>query len=190
MKVKVFSCEFIEKLIDDAIHSPRGRMHRNVHSSFKDPCQRFFNSIGIDSYIQPHRHLLDPKPESLIAVQGLFALITFNESGKINDIVHFGTEKYKGINNIGIGVELSAGIWHTVISLKDSSVLLEVKAGPFDMAVAKEPAGWAPAEGSSNAAEYLISLRNIACSKLHLKGNSNEKNHFHLSYNLSQLCLW
>ena len=48
--------------------------------------------------------------------------------------------------------------WHTVIALELGSVLLEVKAGPYDPNQPKEFASWAPEESSSEVAGYLSGL--------------------------------
>lgn len=154
----------IKEVNNLALQSNRSRQHYNLHQSFSDPCQRLLNSIEPDSYIRPHRHSLDPKNETLIAVSGLFGLVTFKDDGVIDRVEKFGTELYyRGRSSISVGVELSAGIWHTVVALKPGSVLLELKAGPFDPAAAKELAPWAPEEGGRGVAEYMKRLT------LHLK---------------------
>lgn len=157
--MKVFSYQYFDKLLKVAAHSCRLRAHVNVHRSYADQCQKLFNSINAESYIRPHRHSLDPKEECLIAIKGLFGLITFNDEGLIETIVLFGSEKYTEGLLLASGVELPAGAWHTVISLVDQAVLFEVKNGPFNPAVAKEFATWAPEEGGDQAPEYLNALR-------------------------------
>jgi len=135
------------------------RQHLNIHQEYEDPCQRFFNALERDSYIRPHRHALDPKPEDLIAIRGMFALVSFDDGGEIAQIVKFGTEKFLDAGVIGVGVELAAGTWHTVLALSDGAILLEIKAGPFNPVAAKEPAPWAPEEGSAEASSYWRHLR-------------------------------
>ncbi len=158
MTVTRFSHEYLGTVIGEATRSPRARQHCNIHQSHNDPCQRLFNAIGMDSYIRPHRHSLDPKAECLVAVIGLFALVTFYDDGSAYEVVRFGTEKYGQVEDLSFGVELPPGTWHTVIALVPDSVLLELKAGPFDPKAAKEPAPWAPEEGSSEAAPYTHRL--------------------------------
>ena len=58
-----------------------------------------------------------------------------------------------------VGVEVPVACWHTVVALEPGSILLEIKAGPFDPAVPKEMAPWAPDEGSTYACSYLEKLR-------------------------------
>lgn len=142
-----------------AKEAKRARQHQNIHLSYDDPCQRLLNAIGVGSYIRPHRHSLDPKIETLVAVRGLFALVTFDPSGEIDGIIRFGSEKYDDILAPNVGVELHPGVWHTVAALTDGAVLLEVKAGPFNPGAAKEFAPWAPEEGTDEAVHYMQSLR-------------------------------
>jgi len=168
MSVKIFSPKLIDSLILKADKSPRLRMHQNIHQSYSEPCQRLFNAIGEGSYIRPHRHLLDPKIETLIAIKGKFALIEFDDIGNILSIIRFGTEKYYQDQVISVGVEISSTIWHTVIAEMSDSVLLEIKPGPFIEYSAKEFASWAPQEGSVEANHYLLHLkseinRRISC---------------------------
>lgn len=155
MTITLFSPEFLRTLIGEAVLSPRSRQHRNIHQSYEDPCQRFLNAIGMDSYIRPHRHSLDPKAETLMAVRGMFALVTFDSDGAVQEVIRFGTEKYGDIEGISVGVDLFPGTWHTIVALVPDSVLLELKAGPFNPNAAKEPAPWAPDEGSVEADLYL-----------------------------------
>jgi cupin fold WbuC family metalloprotein len=164
--MKIFTNTFFENLLLSAKKSDRLRASSNVHQSFEDPCQRLFNAVNISSYIRPHRHSLDPKNECLIAIKGLFALIIFSDEGAIKAITPFGSEKYIEKLSIPAGLELSAGVWHTVISLVENSILFEAKAGPFDPAVAKELAPWAPEEGVDNAKEYLEFLRGLSLRSL------------------------
>lgn len=161
MTIIRFSLEFLDSLIGEAAQSRRARQHRNIHRSYDDPCQRFLNAIGMESYIRPHRHSLDPKAETLVAVRGLFALLAFDDNGVVQEVIRFGTEKYGKVEGLSVGVDFPPGTWHTIIALVHDSVLLELKAGPFDAKAAKEPAPWAPNEGSSQATIYLQELRSF-----------------------------
>ena len=162
MTTLTFSTSYLDSLIAEAERSPRRRQSRNVHRSVAEPAQRLFNAIEPDSYIRPHRHLIDPKDETLMAVRGLFALITFSDDGKITDIVRFGSEKYLATAECSVGVELPAGTWHSLVALVPGAVLMEVKAGPFNPQAPKEFAPWSPEEGSAEALGYRASLVSAA----------------------------
>lgn len=155
--MKVFSPEYLDDLVAAAHASPRNRQHRNIHISYQDPCQRLFNAIEPGSYIRPHRHFTDPRDEMLIAIRGHMVLLAFNDQGGLVDAVHFG-QNARASQPIAIGAEVTADQWHTVVALEPGSVLLEVKAGPFDPASPKDLAPWAPEENTDQARAYLQSL--------------------------------
>jgi len=164
--MKVFTRQYFQDLLNTASQSQRLRAHSNVHCSHVDPCQKLFNAIKVDSYIHPHRHSLDPKDECLIAIKGLFGFIMFSDKGLIESLILFGSEKYSEKLSIPSGLELPSGVWHTVVSLEDESILFEVKSGPFNPSVAKEFALWAPEEGHENASQYLETLKQKCINEL------------------------
>lgn len=158
--MKVFNNDYFDELAEEARSNPRRRQHRNIHQDYQEPCQRLFNAIEPGSYIQPHRHASDLRDEMLIAVRGLMSLFTFDDQGAITSIVRLGTEKFgTGVCSV---VEIPGSAWHTVIALEPGSVLLEIKAGPFDPTQPKDLASWAPAESSSDASGYLARLNQAA----------------------------
>jgi cupin fold WbuC family metalloprotein len=159
MTFQEISSGLLADLVSSAAASPRLRQHRNIHLSYDDPCQRLLNAIGVDSYIRPHRHRLDPKTETLIAVRGLFALLVFDNDGEVRQVRRFGTERYALEVGVSVAIELPPHAWHTVLALVPGSVLLELKAGPFDPLAAKEPAPWSPEEGTAMAADYFRRLQ-------------------------------
>lgn len=154
--MKIFSASQLNALVTQAEVSARLRQHQNIHKAFDEPCQRLFNAIEPGSYIRPHRHASVPRDELLVAIRGLMALVTFDDEGKVQQVVRFGSEKFGP--DLAVGVELSPQTWHTVVALVPGSVLLEVKAGPFDPAQPKNLADWAPDEGSERVTEYLNEL--------------------------------
>lgn len=158
--MKVFSAKYLNELTVQALTNPRKRKHRNIHESYADPCQRLFNAIEPDSYIRPHRHATDPRDELLIAIRGLMTLVTFDEQGHVTGVLRFGAHgKEEGV---AVGAEVPTDTWHTVIALEPGSVLLEVKAGPFDPKQPKDLAPWAPLEGTPESLTYLSQLVGLA----------------------------
>ena len=134
--------------------SPRLRMNFNLHTDYLEPCQKFLNAIEPNSYIRPHRHLIEHGVEFLSVLRGEFALIIFRDDGEINNII---TLKLNSINQLA-AVEIGPTSWHTIISIAPGGVLLEVKAGPFNPETAKNFATWAPEEGTQDALKYLKEL--------------------------------
>jgi cupin fold WbuC family metalloprotein len=155
--MKIFSTDYLNSLTLRAENSPRKRIHQNIHDNFFEPCQRLFNAVEPNSYFQPHRHLTDPKVEMLIAVRGSMVFVTFDNDGKILEVIPFGAN-LKNEKPGTIGLEVCPEKWHTVIALEPGSILLEVKAGPFDPTQPKDLAPWAPIEGSENVSYYLSDL--------------------------------
>lgn len=155
--MEIYTSDYLMTLSDCAAANKRRRQHQNIHTDFEEPCQRLFNAIEPGSYIRPHRHATVPRDELLIAVRGLMALITFDDEGLLQRVVHFGSEKYG--RDVAIGVEINPETWHTVMALETGSILLEVKAGPFDHTQPKDLAEWAPAEGSLEAQIYIAQLQ-------------------------------
>lgn len=151
--MKIFTNEYLNNLSNLALESPRKRKHSNIHTSYQEKCQRFFNAIEPDSYIRPHRHASDPRDELLIAIRGLMVLVTFNENGDLNNFLYFGSQNHTGA--MSCGVEVPADVWHTVIALETGCILLEVKEGPFDPDRPKDLAPWAPEEKSIESFSYL-----------------------------------
>lgn len=146
----------LDKLVEDALTSPRMRQHRNLHQSPSEPCQRLISAVGVGSYIRPHRHPDSCTNECLIALRGAFALITFDDVGDVREILEFGWVA----RDVAI-VEVEPMTWHTVIALVPGSVLFETKSGPFVLDRAKSFACWAPEEGSPEAASYFAGLLSV-----------------------------
>ena len=166
MKTLNFSAAYLNAIVDEAGHSPRRRQHRSIHTSMQDPAQRLFNAIGMDSYVQPHRHLLDPKAETLIVIRGRFALVIFNDDGGIDALTVLATEKFDGNDDYTVGAEIPVGMWHTLVALELGSILMEVKAGPYDPKAPREGAPWAPPENTSDGDDYLLRLRDEIMTRI------------------------
>lgn len=154
MPLRVFSSNFLVHLSNRAKVSPRHRQHHNIHAHVDEPVQRLFNAIEIDSYVRPHRHLIDLKWELLLGIRGRLALITFEAGGEIDRIVPIGTNA-----DDAVGAELDPDVWHTIIALERRSILFEVKQGPYTSDAAKEMAPWSPPDGTHEASRYLRGLR-------------------------------
>lgn len=142
-----------------AAASPRLRQHQNIHHSYADPCQRLLNAIEPGSYLRPYKHARNPRNKLLVALRGRFAAVLFEELGAIERVVPFGAEPGPGVN---VAVEIAADCWSSVVSLALGSVLLEVKAGPFDPGEPSTFPGWAPPEGTPEARDFVRRLEDAA----------------------------
>jgi len=142
----------LDTLSARARSDPRRRRNLNLHASYEEPCQRLLNALEPGTYIRPHRHWEDAKPECFLGLRGSLALIIFTGEGAISDILRFGPGEET------FGADLPPGIWHTVVSLASGSVFFETKPGPYRPMTDKDMAPWAPAENSPEAGEYLQKL--------------------------------
>ncbi len=59
-------------------------------------------------------------------------------------------------------------IWNTVVALESNSILLEVKAGPFDPFQPKDLAIWALEENSELKEAYYAHLYERVVNELHI----------------------
>lgn len=166
MSIKVFSADYLDDLTQQASLSARRRQHRNIHTTYSDPCQRLFNAIEPDSYLQPHRHGTSQGAETMIAIRGAFQLVTFDDEGLINEVQIFGAGRTARGDDYPIGIEIPPGCWHTIISLEPGAILLEIKGGPFDPMSPKFPAPWAPIENSPDSAGYFRDLLEAVTKRL------------------------
>jgi len=142
-----------------AMASPRKRQHLNLHLDYSDPAQRLLNRIERDSYIRPHRHQSAGSDETLVALVGVFGIVTFSDERTIDEVGLIGSERYSGDGCCPVGIVIEPGVWHSVLALTSGAVLLECKAGPFNPDVAKDFAHWAPEEGTAAAVLFLQQLR-------------------------------
>jgi cupin fold WbuC family metalloprotein len=144
-------------LVDEAVAgsrvSPRRRMILPFHKQETDALHRMLNAVQPDSYIRPHRHREPPKTESWVLIQGALAFFTFEEDGRVRELVRLEP------GGAALGVDLAPGIYHTFVATAPDTVVYEVKTGPYAPADDKAFAPWAPPEGDPSAPEYLRVLR-------------------------------
>lgn len=139
---------FISPVSDQAKNSARRRKNFNFHQSDAETMHRMLNAMEPDTYIQPHKHELPDKVEAFFCLRGRLLVVEYNDDGIIRD--HFVLDPQTG----NFGCEIPARTWHSIISLENGSVAYEVKDGPYDPAVDKHFANWAPREGDDDALSY------------------------------------
>ena len=149
--VQLINDALIEATLARARSSPRLRANFNFHASHADSFHRFLNAWIRGTYVAPHRHIAIPKPESFMMLRGELACFVFDDRGKVLEQAVLGRGGQHGI-------DLAAGVWHTLAPLTPEAVCFEVKPGPWDPTTDKEFASWAPKEGEPGAAEYLAGL--------------------------------
>jgi cupin fold WbuC family metalloprotein len=140
----------LDELIERAKKSPRLRVNHNFHASMEENPHRFLNVLARGTYIAPHRHLAPPKAEAFLVLEGQVAFFLFDDTGRV--------VRTEVVGRDPIGIDLPAGVWHTLAPVSDHAVCYEVKPGPYSEANDKDFAPWAPREGDAGAAAYLVSL--------------------------------
>jgi cupin fold WbuC family metalloprotein len=153
--VRIIDQQLLDRISSEARESPRKRKNFNLHPGDDFVCHRLLNAMEPESYIRPHRHLDPAKDESMVMVRGRMAVLVFDEAGNVlNQVV---------ITPAGtaVAVDIPHGLFHTVVSLECGTVFFESKAGPYLALTEEEKGGWAPAEGSSDAAPYLTHLKRL-----------------------------
>jgi cupin fold WbuC family metalloprotein len=153
--MKILDKHLLQSLSAQAKQNPRLRQNHNLHDSYDDPSQRLLNAMEPGSYVRPHRHLGHPKPEGFVAVRGRLALLTFDEQGRVEQVVLMGPEESV------FGADLPCGVWHTIVSLEEGSAFYETKPGPYQPIPPMDLAPWAPEEGSAGVGAYLEKLGQI-----------------------------
>ena len=145
--MRVINKSDIRELLEKAKHSERGRTNLNVHDD-DDDVNFFYNAFIPGTYVQPHKHV--DKDEYFQIIEGRALVVIFDNLGIVMQVHELSQEG-------AISCKIERGIWHTVIAL-EPSVLLEVKAGPYDAATAKVFAKWAPGEDGSYRPSYEKAL--------------------------------
>jgi cupin fold WbuC family metalloprotein len=146
--------------------SKRGREIHIFHSGDEDLLQRMLNAMQPGSYVTPHRHLATGKDESVVLLQGSIGFVPFHDDGEIDEDHLVLLSRDSGV----MAFDCRPHVWHTFFALEPDTVVFEVKKGPFDAAVDKEFAPWAPVEGSPEAGAYLAGLEDKLRSHFGLQG--------------------
>ncbi len=139
---------FIENTSLQAKASPRHRKNYNFHREDADTLQRMLNAMEPDTYIQPHKHENPDKREAFFCLRGKILVVEYHDDGSISD--HSILDPLSG----NYGCEVLPRTWHSIISLQSGSVAYEVKDGPYDPAIDKHFAPWAPKEGEAGCTEF------------------------------------
>ena len=145
--------DMLDALSAQAIVVPRRRKNYNLHASEQEPCNRLFNAIEPGSYIVPHRHNEPTKDETMVMVRGRMGVVTFDDQGNV--VEHVVLEAAGRC----LAVTIPNGVFHSLVALVSGSIFFEAKAGPYRPLQPDEKAGWAPAEGSPGATDFLDGLR-------------------------------
>lgn len=143
----------LQQTTTEARTSPRLRKNANFHPRDDFPAHRLINAMQPGSYVRPHKHLDVSKDETILAVQGRFGYISFNEEGQIEEVIELAP------GGPVFGIDIPHGTTHTILALEPNSVFFEAKAGPFVPLSEQEIAAWSPAEGTDEAQALWLTWR-------------------------------
>jgi cupin fold WbuC family metalloprotein len=120
---KIINQNLLDELSQKASESERLRMNHNLHESLEDPVQRLLNALEPGTIIPIHRHL--NTDEVYILLTGSIRVMLYNDEKEIIDT--FLLNPIEGNH----GIQIPAGQWHGIEVLEHSSVIFEVKQGPY-----------------------------------------------------------
>ncbi|HMN83711.1 MAG TPA: WbuC family cupin fold metalloprotein [Burkholderiaceae bacterium] len=143
--------EITESDLDDLVvaarASARRRLNLNLHQALDDPVNRLAIAIEPDSYIRPHRH---DRPETVVLLRGAIDVLAFDDEG-----VLLSRRRLDGGGGAIRIVEYPPHTWHSLLALASPTVFFEVKQGPYAPLAPGDSAGWAPAEGTPEVADWM-----------------------------------
>ena len=130
-RVQLIDAALVEATARRAQASPRRRANHNLHASATDNPHRFLNVFLAGSYVAPHRHLDPPKSETFLVLEGMMALFCFDDGGAVTAAWLLGPAPPPPGSGApaygGFGLDVAAGVWHTVTALTPRAVCFEVK---------------------------------------------------------------
>lgn len=150
--VVILGRTLVERALAASRRSERGRVILPLHKSHEDPLHRMFNALQPGTYVRPHRHLSTSKSESFIVLRGALDFLVFNEQGRI------ALARRLEAGGESFGIDVAPRCFHSFLVREPDTLLFEVKPGPYSASDDKDFAAWAPPEGASEVAAYLVKL--------------------------------
>jgi len=167
--MKNIDTALFEGMRAEAQRTPRRRVHYCLHESPDDPVQRLVVEMEPGTYIQPHCHRTPAKWELFLCLAGSASVLFFDDAGRLTEKIAIvaGGPRY--------GVEIPAGVWHTLIIEEPGTLLMEIKPGPYAPLPQEDFSPWAPAEGEAVAAGFETALHGLVVGKAVTSCNSGRK---------------
>lgn len=147
-EIQIIDNELFETLKEKALLSERKRTNYNFHH-LDEVYQRFLNVLTKTTYISPHRHKNDPKPETFVILEGEIGFLIFAEDGSIREAHRLSANGPKR------GIDIQPGVWHSLVCISDVAVCFEGKSGPYDPTIDKEFHPKYPLEGQEGIPQTL-----------------------------------
>ena len=123
MKMELIDDVLLDELKGEALASPRLRMNRDMRTSGSDTSQRMLNALEIGTVLPIHRHRTTSEAQLLL--RGRIDVMFYNDLGE--EIRRFHLDPLQGT----YGVNIPAGMWHSLEVLESGSVIFEAKDGAY-----------------------------------------------------------
>ncbi|MDR0560788.1 MAG: WbuC family cupin fold metalloprotein [Prevotellaceae bacterium] len=154
--MKIINKALLDTVSAQAVGNARLRMNYNFHETLDDPLNRLLNAMEPNSYFPPHRHLNPDREELFLVLRGGVVVFIFNDEGVIVSSTEICPDK--GV----YGMEIEAGVWHSLVVLESQTVVYEVKRGPYAPLTHENVAKWAPTPDNRLDAEaYMEKILSI-----------------------------
>lgn len=151
--MKLITERLLDEVSSEAQESSRLRMNYNFHDTLDAPVQRMLNALEPGTYLPPHRHANPDREEMYLVLRGKLLTIFFDDEGKVTDKVELSPAEGR------YGIEIPAGVWHSIVVLEKGTVIYEAKQEPYIPISKDNVAPWAPEASDSIAIErYLAEL--------------------------------
>lgn len=139
----------LSELEDLARASIRGRARLCLHQTHEDILQEMIIALCTGAYIPPHRQF--GKTKSYVVLKGSIGVGFFSPEGEIEEFL---TMSPLGQNATSV-IRFPTERWHTVVSISEIAIYIEVVSGPYDSAET-EIAPWAPNEAEGALADSFV----------------------------------
>lgn len=161
IKAKIIDNDLLAKISSTALEGQRLRQNYNFHQ-LEEKVQRMLNALQPGTYVRPHRHVRPAGVagfEMMLAIQGAFGVLFFDENGEI-------TEKFTfSATGDAKGIEIPIGTFHSIVALEKDTVIFELKEGPYEKLADKDFLACCPEENTTEAAALAKAWQEICAQK-------------------------
>jgi len=121
--MEIIDTKLLDAVTSQAVNSPRLRMNYNLHENLEAKAQRLLNAMEPGTVMPIHRHM--HTPETYVLLRGSLRVLFYNDARELTDSVILNPLDGK------YGVNIPAGLFHTLEVLEPGTVIFEVKEGPY-----------------------------------------------------------
>lgn len=120
--MQIITSSLLDDLTEKAKKNERLRINFNFHSDMEDKCQRLLNAMEPGTIMPIHRHKV---AEMYVVLRGALEVIFYNDAKEIIDRSLISPKEGS------YGVQIPENTWHSLIVKESSTVIFEVKEGPY-----------------------------------------------------------